>query len=103
MPSLANHYPNFGDSGVATPRRDSQHIYLGWSGHAVVELHTFAQALDVRAAWVARDERDVFLGHLVARMGEAKSEITIVGEQQQSCGVGVEAAHREQAVARLSL
>ena len=60
-------------------------------GHAVVELDAVAQAAQPAGRHrPAVDLDEVLLLDAVARVGDAVGQLAVVGEQQQSLGVGVE-------------
>ena len=62
---------------------------------AVVELDAFAEPAQRAARRLAFDLGEVLLLDAEARMGQPVREIAVVGEQQQSLGVLVEAPDRE--------
>src|SRR5665811_940106 len=74
---------------------------LGRRGRPVLELHTAGQGLELASIGRFGQAGAVGLGHLVARVGQAVGQSTVVGEQDQAGRVGVETADRIQP--RLSL
>ena len=64
---------------------------------ALVEAHTGGQPAQLVAARLLGKAHAVHLLHTVARVHELVREIAVIGEQQQTAGVGIEAADRVQA------
>ena len=81
--------------------RDPQHAgtrlrHLRRRRRPVVELDAVAQAAHGAGAHrAAADRGQVLLVEPVAGMGDAVGQLTVVRQQQQALGVGVEAADRE--------
>ncbi len=61
----------------------------GGQGHAVVELHSGTQGGQFLLARHAFDLHPVGLGGLLPRLGEARLQLAVVGEQQQPLAVTV--------------
>src|SRR5579864_3649725 len=97
--SLADHDSQLGAPRIAAAGGDSKHLDLGGRGDSVVELHARAQRLEVSRAGRAGDHRDVPLGDLVTRMGQAEGQLAVIRQEQEPRAVRVEPADREQAVA----
>ena len=76
---------------IARPHRRFIHdARPGGQGHAVIELHTGAQGGQFLLARDPFHLHPVGLGGLLPRLGEARLQLAIVGEQQQPLAVAIE-------------
>jgi len=84
--------PAKADRRIARPqRRFGDSTGLRRTGAAVVQLHTAPQSIQRRLRRLALDLYPIGLGQLVFRIGDPRLQGAVVGEQQQSLAVVVEA------------
>ena len=82
--ALADDDSKLRQARVTTARSDCEGLDLGGSSGALLQLHTSAKSFQIRWSRVADHRRDVLLGDLVTRMCEAKGQLAVIGEQQQT-------------------
>ncbi len=84
------------------PTFDSQHPHLNRPGWPLRQHHPPRESPENARGRAAPDPGLVHLLHPVSGVGQAVCQVAVVGYQQEALGVGVQPAHRVQALARLA-
>src|SRR5262249_42492212 len=86
------------DFGIPVECPQDGHRGRGSGSRLARQIQSFAEASQLSLTEFAPDERVIFFGQGIPWMSESHGKLTVIGQEQQSLGIPIEATDREEPI-----